>query len=174
MKDSDVFRIGTLGKPHGVKGELTFQFDDDIFDRTDTGYVFVKIDGLLVPFFFDAYRFRTDETALVTFSDIDTEEKAAELSGCDVYFPRSVAAEAGDDEAVSVAELVGFSVFDDNDDEFIGTIEGIDDSTANVLFQVKTEEGKELLIPVSDDLITDIDRESESITMTIPEGLLSL
>ena len=30
----DVFRIGKIGKPHGVKGEVTMHIDDDVFDRT--------------------------------------------------------------------------------------------------------------------------------------------
>ena len=35
IREDDVYKIGRLGKPHGVKGEITFMFDDDIFDRTD-------------------------------------------------------------------------------------------------------------------------------------------
>jgi ribosomal 30S subunit maturation factor RimM len=31
--------IGRLGKPHGVKGEVTFQFDDDVFVRTEADYL---------------------------------------------------------------------------------------------------------------------------------------
>ena len=56
---TDTFPIGRLGKPHGVKGEITFHFTDDIFDRVDADYVFLEIDGLQVPFFFEEYRFRS-------------------------------------------------------------------------------------------------------------------
>ena len=34
----DVFQIGRLGRPHGVKGEITFQISDDVFDRVDAEY----------------------------------------------------------------------------------------------------------------------------------------
>ena len=40
---NDVYRIGTLGKPHGVKGEIAFPFDDDVFDREDADYLFIQI-----------------------------------------------------------------------------------------------------------------------------------
>lgn len=45
------YRIGRLGKPHGVKGEISFQVDDDVFDRLDSDFVILDVDGLPVPFF---------------------------------------------------------------------------------------------------------------------------
>ena len=45
----DLYEIGTLGKPHGVKGEIAFRFSDDVFDRADADYLFVEVDGLPVP-----------------------------------------------------------------------------------------------------------------------------
>lgn len=174
IKKEDVYRIGTIGKPHGVKGEVSFHFDDDVFDRVDADYLFLEIDGLLVPFFFDEYRFRSDDTALVVFSGIDSEEKAAELTGCDVYFPRALADSEDEEAPVSKAEIVGFKVINATDNSEVGTIEAIDDSTLNVLFQVLTKDGKEVLLPVSDDLIKEVDRRQRTLTMEIPEGLLDL
>lgn len=171
---NDFFRIGGIGKPHGVKGEVAFHFDDDVFDRVDADCLFIQIDGLLVPFFIDEYRFRSDETALMTFSGIDTEEKAAELTGCDVYFPRSLADSDEDAETISKAEIIGYSIINVADGKIVGTVETLDDSTLNTLLEVTTSEGKEILLPVSDDLIKDVDRESRTITMIIPEGILSL
>ena len=39
IKKEEVYKIGRLGKAHGVKGEVSFQFDDDIFDRVDADYL---------------------------------------------------------------------------------------------------------------------------------------
>lgn len=50
IRQEDVYKIGRLGKPHGVKGEVSFQFDDDIFDRVDADYLILEIDGILVRF----------------------------------------------------------------------------------------------------------------------------
>ena len=88
IKKESVYKIGKIGKPHGVDGEVSFHFDDDIFDRVDADYLILEIDGILVPFFLDEYRFKNDETALVRFADIDSQERVRELTGCDVYFPR--------------------------------------------------------------------------------------
>lgn len=87
IRDEEVYRIGRLGKPHGVAGEVTLRFDDDVFDRTDADYIVLGIDGILVPFFIEEYRFHGSETALVKFCGIDSQQRAAELTGCEVYFP---------------------------------------------------------------------------------------
>ena len=106
IKQEEVYRIGRIGKVHGVKGEVSMLFDDDVFDRVDADYLILEVDGILVPFFIDEYRFRTDSTAIVKFCDIDTQERARELTGCDVYFPRALADD--DDQQLSLAFLIGF------------------------------------------------------------------
>ena len=168
IKKEEVYKIGRLGKAHGVKGEVSFQFDDDIFDTTDADYLILEIDGILVPFFMEEYRFRNDSLALVKFCDVDTQQRASELTGCDVYFPRSVADEGT--EGLSLSMLVGFDIVDASDNKVVGKIAAIDDSTQNVLFEM--EDGT--LIPASDDLITNIDTNRRQIIMQIPEGLLAL
>jgi len=168
IKQEEVYKIGRLGKAHGVKGEVSFQFDDDIFDRVDADYLVLDIDGILVPFFMEEYRFRNDTVCLVKFCDIDTQQRAQELTGCDVYFPRALAEEA--EEVPSLASLVDFDIIDMSNGKTIGRIAAIDDSTVNILFEL--EDGT--LIPASDELIEDIDSTSHTITMHLPEGLLDL
>ena len=168
IKREDVYKIGRLGKAHGVKGEVSFQFDDDIFDRVDADYLVLDIDGILVPFFMEEYRFRNDTVCLVKFCDIDTQQRAQELTGCDVYFPRALAEEG--EEVPSLASLVGFDIVDASSSKTVGRIASIDDTTANILFEL--EDGT--LIPASDELIENIDGTSHTITMHLPEGLLEL
>ena len=167
IKNEEVYKIGRLGKSHGIKGEISFQFDDDVFDRVDADYLVLEIDGILVPFFMEEYRFRSDSIALVKFCDIDTQERASELTGCDVYFPRDLADE---DDTPTLASLVGFDLIEASNNKKVGTIASIDDSTANILFEL--EDGR--LIPATDDLITDINTKDRTIKMEIPEGLLEL
>ena len=172
IRKEEVYQIGRIGKPHGVKGEVLFHFSDDVFDRTESEYLILEVDGILVPFFMEEYRFRSDETALVRFCDINTQEEARELTGGDVYFLRSVVPE--DDDQLTWAQIVGFSIIDEQSGRSIGTISAVDDSTINTLFELRTTDGRDVLIPASDDLIADVDTESQTITMTIPEGLLDL
>lgn len=167
-----VYKIGRIGKPHGVDGEVSFHFTDDVFDRTDADYLVLDMDGILVPFFIDEYRFKTDETALVRFEDINSQQRAKELTGTDVYFPREHADSA--DGPMSWAEIVGYHVVDTATDRSVGVIESVDGSTINTLFELKTESGDELLVPASDELIAGVDTGGRKIFMNLPEGLLDI
>jgi 16S rRNA processing protein RimM len=168
IKREEVYKIGRLGKTHGVRGEISFLLDDNVFDRIDADYIILDIDGILVPFFIEEYRFKTDSNALMKFDGIDTQERARELTGCDVYFPRELA--DSDEEDISWAELVGYSLIDSNTGKTIGEIAAIDDTTINILFELT--DGK--LIPASDELIQHINTQQHQIEINLPEGILEL
>ena len=168
IKKEEVYKIGRIGKAHGVKGEVSFNFDDDVFDRVEAEYLILEVDGILVPFFMEEYRFRSDSTALVKFEDIDTQERARELTNCDVYFPRDLADD--EEEVLTYSFLVGFDIIDAKSGNKIGSITSVDDTTINILFEL--EDGR--LIPASEDLIIAVDQQARSLTMHIPAGLLEL
>ena len=172
IRKEDVYRIGRIGKPHGVKGEMNFMFTDDVFDRTDSDYLIIEVDGLLVPFFIEEYRFRSDETALLKLCDIDTQEQARQFTNCEVFFERSKADTPADE--LTWAQIVGFQIVDENNGKIIGKIVAVDDSTENILFEIEPTKGDRILIPAHDSLIHNIDTQSQTITMTIPDGLLAL
>ena len=172
LDESTVYKIGRLGKPHGVKGEVTFQFDDDVFVRTEADYLVLEIDGILVPFFIEEYRFHGEATALVKFCDVDTQEQARELTGCTVFFPRQQT--DGEDADVSWSELIGFTLVDAQSNRSVGKVVSVDDSTLNVLFDVRTADERDVLVPASEELIEDIDIASQEIRMNLPEGILEI
>lgn len=169
IKDEEVYKIGRVGKPHGIKGELQVQVEDDVFDRVDADYLVLSIDGILVPFFMEEYRFKSDETVLVKFCDIDTQERARELTGCDVFFPRALADE-DDSGELSYAQLIGFTLIDDTTGKAVGEIASIDDNTVNLLFELTDG----TLIPAAEELITDIDTDKHTIMVVVPEGILAI
>ena len=173
IRQEEVYKIGKIGKPHGVKGEVSFMFDDDVFDRVDTDYLVLLVNGILVPFFFDEYRFKSDSTALVKFCDIDTKERAQELTGCEVYFPKELSDR--DENDLTWSEICGFTLVNAaSDDKVIGTITSVDDSTINILFNVNTPDGRDILVPAAEDFILGVDAKAGRITVSLPEGLLEL
>jgi len=46
IREEEVYKIGKLGKTHGVKGEISFLFDDDVFDRVEADYLVLMVDGI--------------------------------------------------------------------------------------------------------------------------------
>lgn len=169
IKQDDVYKIGRIGKPHGIKGELTMMVEDDVFDRVEGEYLILLIDGILVPFFIEDYRFRSEQSALVKFCDIDTQERASELTGCDVFFPRSLS-DSDDTDTLTWQEAIGYQVADDNSGKTLGTISYIDTSTANTLIELDNG----MLIPAAYEIIKDINTEQLLITMSLPEGLMEI
>lgn len=171
IKRDEVFRIGIINKPHGVKGEVSFTFTDDVFDRTDEcNYLVLLLDGILVPFFIEEYRFRSDDVALIKFEGIDTAERARMLTNVEVYFPKKYVDNISDD-IPSWNFFVGFKV-EDVLHGYLGEIIDVDDATMNVLFVIEKKDGEELLLPAHEEFIVDLDKKKRILKVNIPEGLL--
>ena len=168
ISEQDVYKIGQIGRTHGIKGEVTFNFTDDVWDRAESEYLFLRVEGILVPFFIEEYRFRSDSTALLKFLDYDSANDVQFLIGCEVFFPHALTPEVGEDDEYTWRYFTGFELFDETAGH-IGTIDRVDDSTQNVLFQVG-----ERLIPAAEDWIKDINHKERTILMSLPEGLLDL
>ena len=168
VSDKDVYKIGQIGRTHGVKGEVTFNFTDDVWDRAESEYLFLRVEGILVPFFLEEYRFRSDSTALVKFLDYDSANDVQVLIGCEVFFPHSLTPEADEDAEYTWRYFTGFALYD-NKAGLIGNIDSVDEGTQNVLFQVGTR-----LIPAPEEWITDINHKERTIQMSLPDGLLDL
>ncbi|MBQ7157155.1 MAG: 16S rRNA processing protein RimM [Bacteroidaceae bacterium] len=173
IRQEDVYQIGRITKAHGLNGEVNFNFTDDIFDRADVDYLICEIDGILVPFFIEEYRFRSDTTALVKFEDLDSADAVQFLIGTDVFIENKYVSEVDDDE-VSLNYFIGFKMIDGDDNSEIGTITAIDDNTENWLFIVERPDGTEVMIPAHEEFIASIDQESKVMTMDLPLGLLDL
>lgn len=171
IRREDVYKIGIFNKSHGIHGELSFTFTDDVFDRVEGDYLICLLDGIFVPFFIEEYRFRSDSTALVKLEGVDTAERARMFTNIEVYFPAQHAQEAGPGE-LSWDFFVGFRVEDVQHGE-LGEVVEVDNSTVNTLFVIE-KDGNELLLPAQEEFIVDIDRMHRVMTVNIPEGLLSL
>ena len=174
IRKSEVFPIGKFYKPHGISGEISFGFTNDIFDRTESPYWVLEMDGILVPFFVESYRFRSEETALVRLEGVENEAQAKELFNKVVYYPFKYAEEDGEHLAddANWNTFVGFKIYDATAG-YLGEVEEVDDSTLNVLFRI-INEGREILMPVAEEFITDINAQKREMQVHLPEGLIEL
>ena len=168
IRQDEIYKIGQLGKPHGIKGEITFSFTTDVWDRVEADYLVLLIDGIFVPFFLEEYRFRGEHSALLKFQNIDSIEDAQEISGAEVFFPYSLTPE-DDDADYTWSYFEGFHVHDEKAGD-LGSIVRVDESTENVLFELESGH----LLPAVEAFITDIDHEGRTIHMNLPEGLLEI
>jgi 16S rRNA processing protein RimM len=172
IKREELIKIGQFRKPHGIKGEITFDFSNDAFDESDCPFLVCEIDGIFVPFRLDEYRFKSNSSALVKLNNIDSEAKAKPLTNKEVYFPKEQIDSTPSDDDYTWDYFIGFSLIDKQSGK-IGTIVAVDDSTLNTLFIVKQHKG-EILIPAHEEMIIRIDEEQKEIQVELPEGILDL
>ncbi len=171
IRQEDVYKIGIFTKPHGVRGEIAFSFTDDVFDRVDCDYLVCLLDGILVPFFIEDYRFKNDSVALVKFEDIDTAEQARRFTNVEVFFPLHLRDDVESDE-LSWEQLSGFEIEDVTFGK-LGILKSVDDSTMNILFVIDHQE-EELLVPAHEELIVEINSDKRLITLQLPDGLINI
>lgn len=174
IRDCELTPVGRTGKPHGISGELNLTLVADV-DLASLRCVVIKIDKINVPFFLTSVRPKGTGSTLVAIDGINDEKAASELSEHDVYALTDELPDdgSGDEDGFYAGDLVGFHLTDGTG-AAIGQITGVDDSTENILFEVERPDGPQVLIPVADEFITDIDIESRTIVMSLPSGLLDL
>lgn len=174
IREQEVFYIGYLSKYRGLGGEVELAFTDDAFDRGDSEYLVLERDGILVPFFWEEYRFKNDTTAIFKFEEIDTDEAAKQLTGSKVFYPRKHdVATSGSDTLRSLKAFTGFAVYDAGD-ALLGTVTGVDDSSANTLLYIDTPSKRELIVPLHEDFLCGYDLKGRTLKLDLPEGLLNL
>jgi 16S rRNA processing protein RimM len=173
IRKEDVYPIGRMGKAHGLKGDINFMFTDDAWDRAESDHIICEVDGILVPFFIEEYRFRSDATAIMKLEDIDSLEAVQMLVNSPVYLEKKYQEELEEDE-VSLHYFIGFKMIDGDNGKEIGTITDIDDKTDNWLFIVEQADGTEVMIPAHEEFIAEIRQEEKTMVMDLPLGLLDL
>lgn len=173
IRKEDVYPIGRMGKAHGLKGDINFMFTDDAWDRAESDHIICEVDGILVPFFIEEYRFRSDTTAIMKLEDIDSLEAVQMLVNSPVYLEKKYQEELEEDE-VSLHYFIGFKMIDGDNGKEIGTIIDIDDKTDNWLFIVEQADGGEVMIPAHEEFIAEIRQEEKTMVMDLPLGLLDL
>jgi len=171
MEFDDYFFLGKLLKPHGFDGRLNAFLDvDNPAEYTELKAVFVLVKNNLVPYFVDHIQIMNNK-AIITFQDIDNLEGAESLMQKELYLPLSELPERKGNKFY-FHEIIGFKVIDK---EFgvIGTVSKVLEYPNQAVMQI-FHNNKEVLIPVSDEIITDVKRENKEIVITAPEGLLDI
>lgn len=173
IRREQLTEVGSTLKTHGVKGEISLLLDDDLAPDDLRCFIF-ELDGLFVPFFAESFRPRGGESWLVKFDGVNSERDAEFLCRHSIFaLSDELPGYDPDPEGVNLFDLIGFKLLND-DNSTVGTIDDIDDSTANILLLVTDADGNTIYVPFVEDLITALDINSRSISMNIPDGIINL
>lgn len=172
MKKDDCFYLGKIVKKYSFKGELLAKLDTDepeLYDNLDA--VFIDLKGNLVPFFIEQSQLHKSDLLRLKLEDVSTEADADALIKTELYLPLELLPKL-DGNKFYYHEVIGFNIVDKTYGE-VGQIVGINDSTAQALFEVE-KDGKELFIPMNDEFIIEVNREQKLIMVDVPDGLIEL
>ncbi len=173
MKKEDCFYLGKIVKKYSFKGELLAKLDTDepdLYEHLDA--IFIDLKGHLVPFFVESSQLHKSDLLRLKFEDVDSEGDADALLKTNLYLPLELLPKL-EGNKFYFHEVIGFTITDQNFGE-VGIIKsGINDSTAQALFEIDRN-GVEILIPMNDEFIVTVDRKSKNITVNTPEGLIDL
>lgn len=167
----DCENIGFIRKTHGIHGELVLEFEAHFeYSVEEADRFFVELEGLLVPFSFkdEGLRFKSGNSAIVTFDLVSTEKYAKRLVGNSVYLYQT---EIVDEPEQSLeSQFENYLLIDKTIGE-IGIISQVDDYAGNVVVTIKYR-GEELLIPYNENLLVEVNEAQKTITLDLPEGLI--
>lgn len=172
MHKKDCFYLGKIVRKHSFRGEVVIKLDTDepeLYQNLES--VFVLLGGNLIPFFIDESLLQKGNQLRVRFEDVDSEEDADNILGSGIYMPLTMLPKLAGNKFY-FHEVIGFEVEDVNAGS-VGIIDGINDSTAQALFEIKDGD-TEILIPMIDEFIVKIDRENKKVVVNTPEGLIAM
>ena len=172
MRKEECFYLGKIAKKFSFKGEVLIYLDTDepeLYENMES--VFVELGKNLVPFFIENSSLHKNDFLRVRFEDVKTEDEADEILGSAVYLPLSMLPKLTGNKFY-FHEVIGFEV-EDKRLGIVGVIQSINDSSAQPLFEV-LQGDIEILIPMIDHFLVEIDRKNKKVKMDLPEGLIEM
>lgn len=171
MTIEESFYIGYISKTKGLKGEVQLFFEFEDYLALDFDVLFLEVNKKLVPYFVNEIKFHNNSTAYATFEDVDHIDNAQPLLRKKMYLPQDKMP-VRDPDDFRYTDLIGYAVVDEIHGE-LGLITQVQEMPQQFMATVDMG-GKELMFPLSDDLILGIDSEKQIIEVELPEGLVEL
>ena len=172
MRKEDCFFLGTVVAKYSFKGEVLIKLDtDDPKTYLSLQSFLLEDESHLIPCFTTKVQLHKSQLLRVSVEGVNSEKQADLMIGKSVYLPLDQLPKLDDDQFY-FHEIIGFKVIDSVQGP-IGIITGVNDASSQVLLEVEHND-KQILIPLVDELIQQLDKQKKQIYLSIPEGLLDL
>lgn len=172
IEESTIFTVGTIRKVHGFRGEMVVDLFRSI-DKAQTGDVlFLKLDGLPVPFWIAQLRLVGRNSAILLLDDVSSAQEAQRFVGAEICLTGNESHNPRDEEWLSWQAFVGYTIVANG--QTLGRVQTVDDQSENILFYVSTPTGSEIILPIHPDLVVAHDDAHHTLHLSLPEGLLTL
>ena len=163
------FRVGVVTTTHGLAGEVkVFPTTEDPhrFEELEVCYLLDK--GTYRPLTIKSCRFFKN-LVILGFEEVPSIDEAMHLKQRELYVDREHAIPLEEGEYY-LADVIGSTVTDE-DGNVLGTLEDYMETAAQIVYKVRTEAGKEALIPAVDEFIKEVDIEGKKMVVHVIPGL---
>lgn len=170
----DCIKVGEISKTHGLQGNVIVITHSDLLERYADEPVFLELEGAPVPFFIadEGLVVRNHSSYIVKFDYVDTLVQAERLMGCEVLLEKALLEGEEAEEDFDAFEFLDFEA-EDEVSGLSGTVTDVADYSGNVVLTLNIA-GKEILLPLSEVYIKDIDPENNRMVVNIPVELAQL
>ena len=165
-------KVGKIVNTHSLKGEVkvisSTDFEEQRFEK-GTELLITRGNQVVKEVTVESYRTHKNNL-LVNFVGIDSIEEAEKLKNLQIKIDSDNIGELEENEFY-FHEIIGCEVFDENG-KSLGEISEILTPGANDVWVIKSQNGKEILIPYIEDVVKKIDVENKKIDIEVMEGLI--
>ena len=168
----DFFLIGKTLKSHGTAGQLRLMIEDRFTSYVQPGsFVFFDIDGSRVPF--KVTGVGEGQHFVISLDAVDNKQDSDLLAGKDMWVPLDQVKPRHQKSPRNIkAKWEDYTILDEKSG-LSHTILRTEEYPQQLMAVIDIN-GREILIPLHDQLIVDIDKEQKVIRMDVPEGLMEL
>ncbi|HTM64910.1 MAG TPA: ribosome maturation factor RimM [Flavipsychrobacter sp.] len=166
-----MIRIGKIVATNGLQGAIVLTHivgESTWLKKDDVLFLELNKDSF-IPFFVIAVKPVNKEEYILNVEDVDTLESAKKLIGKQAYVKEDILSKYTSDSPLL---WIGFNIVD-KERGSVGAIEDVMQTGHQWLAKV-TYEGREVLIPLIDQMILDTNVRNKFIRMELPEGLLDI
>lgn len=165
----DLLEVGKIINTHGLRGEVkvaAWTDTPDVFE--DLEYVYAKRRTGNERLTIAGIKYQKNNI-IVKFDELKTIEEAEKLKNTVLCAERAMLGELPEG-VYYIADLLGCTVRSEEGKTY-GTISDVISTGANDVYTVKREGMKDLLVPVTDEVVINVDIASKTVTVRLPEGL---
>ncbi|XPV76562.1 MAG: ribosome maturation factor RimM [Desulfovibrio sp.] len=178
MKNSDadasLLLVGVIAKPHGIRGELCIDSYADsplLFEQAPCLYLRSGENAPLKKTTVESWR-RHKGRVLLTLKGVHDRNISETMRGLEILVDKDALPETAEEEFY-LHQLIGLEILNE-DGSLLGELKDFIETPMQEVWVIITPEGKEILLPVVEEFIVDVDIESEQVTVAPPEGLIDI
>jgi 16S rRNA processing protein RimM len=172
MNKDEFYYLGKILKTYGNKGHvLAFLDVDDPLEYQQLEFIYIGVDDDRIPFAIKSVELRPKNQAILLLEDTHTADDAEIYEGKELYLPVSQLPKLQGNKFY-YHEIVGFRVIDKTLGD-IGIMKSVMDLPRQSLLQIQ-QGNKEILIPLTDEILLNVDRIKKELLIDAPEGLIDI